>query len=1243
MIPGAPGPGDLDEFRLLRPLGKGGMGAVYLGHDTVLDRMVAIKLIAVRDPDAASRERFLVEARAVARLSHPNVVAIHRVGTTGDGRPYLVQELIRGSSLDRAALPLPWRRVCEIGVGIARGLAAAHRRGILHRDVKPGNVMLDDDGVARLLDFGLAKLSVDDRAPALPALARGSRPGAQTVDAGALTADPVPGTGELGLALTGTPRSPPPVHATAPGALIGTPLYAAPEIWRGEPASVQSDLYSLGALLHELLAGEPPHGGPDLPSLRRAVESAPPSIGDRCPDAPAALVALVDGCLAGERSARPASADAVAHALDGILTGAPALTGGNPYRGLRAFDAEHRGDFFGRGGDVAAVVDRLREGPLVAVAGDSGIGKSSLCRAGVVPAIASGALGDRRQWRAVALSPGRRPYSALCDALAATAPQRALPATELVRALRPGDGGGVLVVVDHLEELITLADPDEARAAAELLSAIGDGVLGWKALLAVRGDFLTRVAALPALGPPLTRGLHLLRVLTAADLRDAVVGPAQARAVRFASDAMVDTLVAAADERGGLPLLQFALAELWTERDVSRGVIDDDAIARVGGVAGCLARHADGVVRGLGSEPRLAARRILVQLVTATRTRAVRDRDELVSDEASATALEALVRGRLVVARDSDGGAASYEIAHEALIARWATLRAWLAHDAGARAARDRLIGASAEWRRLDRRGDLLWSRRQLDEVARLGELGAAEAEFLAASRRLLRRRSVLRAALVVGVPALVIATAAAVRGQAAAAREQTVERHRAAAAERRAAADAAARDASQQRDDAFARFTVGDRDAGEAAWSRARARARDARRGYRDTATRLEAALQIDGGDRLRGAMADAILAHALVAEAEHDDDGVAELIHRLEVYDPARVSAAWRRPAALTVASSGAFIRVRASDGALIAEASERAEAALVPGGYTIELTGGDGLTATVPLAAGRGERLTLDLPLPPRAAVPAGYLYVAPGRFVTGSGHDDAFRRSFLSAPPLHARTTEGYLIARHEVTFADWMTYLRALPAAEAERRRPATPGSSQMHVALEPDGEHFAITLQPSTIRYRAREGEPLRYADRARRAEVRWERLPVAGVSFDDAIAYAAWLAASGQVPGARLCREPEWERAARGADGRNFPGGDVLGGHQANLDETYGRRPGGYGPDEVGAHPASTSPFGAADLAGNVWEWVAADDGSAVLRGGGWYHGVASALAMNREPNERSSRHAWAGVRICADAPAAR
>ncbi len=126
-------PKQFDEYRILWQLGRGGMGEVYLGHDTLLDRPVAIKFISAIDPDALMREQFLTEARAAARLQHPNVVAIYRVGEI-DGRPYIISEFVRGQNLDHIKLPLPWTRVLEMSIGLARGLAAAHRRGVLHRD-----------------------------------------------------------------------------------------------------------------------------------------------------------------------------------------------------------------------------------------------------------------------------------------------------------------------------------------------------------------------------------------------------------------------------------------------------------------------------------------------------------------------------------------------------------------------------------------------------------------------------------------------------------------------------------------------------------------------------------------------------------------------------------------------------------------------------------------------------------------------------------------------------------------------------------------------------------------------------------------------------------------------------------------------------------------------------------------------------------------------------------------------------
>src|SRR6478609_9230048 len=125
-------PPQFDEYRLIRPLGRGTMGLVWLGHDQILDRAVAIKFMA-REPNAAARERFFVEARAIARLSHPNVIAIHRVGEV-QRRPYLVSELLHGQALSELPKPLPPEAVLDIGLALTRGLAAAHRRGVLHRD-----------------------------------------------------------------------------------------------------------------------------------------------------------------------------------------------------------------------------------------------------------------------------------------------------------------------------------------------------------------------------------------------------------------------------------------------------------------------------------------------------------------------------------------------------------------------------------------------------------------------------------------------------------------------------------------------------------------------------------------------------------------------------------------------------------------------------------------------------------------------------------------------------------------------------------------------------------------------------------------------------------------------------------------------------------------------------------------------------------------------------------------------------
>lgn len=1233
---------DLDEFRLIRPLGSGGMGKVYLAHDTLLDRQVAIKVIGASHADAGSRDRFLTEARAVARLSHPNVISIYRVGTTSDGQPYLVQELLGGESLDRVARPLPWRRAAELVLGIARGVAAAHAHGILHRDIKPANVMLDDRGQVRILDFGLAKLSGATTARA-PEISRAPRPvGAIDLDA---TRDPesdVSSPESQVLMPVGTPNL---GGATAHGALLGTPRYLAPELWRGEPATVRSDLFAVGVVLYELVTGDVPVTTNDIVELERRVTSEPARpVVELVPELPAWFGGLIDRCLALDPADRWESAAELAHAIELGLTDGPPIPPGNPYRGLASFDHEHRAVFFGRGVDVTAVVDRLRHATMVTIAGDSGIGKSSLCHAGVVPAVRAGALDDR-VWRIVSLVPGRRPFAALRDAMSFPLDAD----VDAVGAFRPPVGEALLVVVDQLEELVTIADRAEADRATACLANLADGVANVRVLLVVRGDFLTRVAALSALAGPFTRGLHVLRALGDADLREAVEAPARLKGVKFESPELVDELVASVgDHPGALPLLQFALSELWAARDPSLHIITASSLSEMGGVGGALARHADSVVLALGAIERDAARRILVRLVSPASTRIARPVGELVDGPAAASALEALVRGRLVVARDTTDGP-TCELAHDALSSTWPTLRGWLDDRAGHRAVSERVSAAAAQWRREGDRRDLLWSRRQVQAARNVPDLGEDARAFLAACARQHRRARWLRVSLAAAVPAIVLATWLLIRSRERAARDHEVEERRARALALRSDGDTAASRALDERRAAFSAFDAAREEDGEAAWTKARTAAAAARAVYRTAAAELEMALARDpGSERVRRDMASLLWAHAILAESEHDKEAVADLVHRLGAYDP-DLARGWTAPTQLDVASAVAVeitvapILDRAGHYEVAAPAGagrSHLSMTLNPGSYMVEFAAPDGLVVRAPVLVKRGQRSSLEVVPPRNADVPPGYVYIPSGEFLAGADGDELTRRDFLSAAPLHLSRTDAFLIGRHEVTFDEWITFLDALPAPEQELRRPRTRGGAVMVGELTRVDGGWAIRMQPGSVPLFAGPRQQLHYPDRSLRSEVRWERLPVSGIDLDDARAYAGWLDTTRRVPGARLCREREWERAARGADDRPFPHGTRVDRDDANLDITYERK--SYGPDEVGSHPTSNSPFGVSDMLGNVWEWVEGENGP-LTRGGGWYYGSSSALIANRDSADPAMRELTTGLRICAAAPPAR
>lgn len=1275
---------EFDEYKLVKHLGAGAMGDVFLAHDRLLDRPVAVKFIAADlETDVGARERFYVEARAAARLQHPNVVTVYRVGEL-EHRPYLISEFVRGERLDQLPRPMPWQRALELAIGLARGLAAAHRRGVLHRDIKPANTILAENGDIKLLDFGLAKLidaAVPDEPVATAPEKRARSPVMVVSDPGGghddtvlpLSAPSSPGpkatpdvddTREL---VTPPPPSSSPTYGslkdsnpslTRVGAVMGTPYYIAPEVWGGEAATRRSDVYSLGALIYELCAGQPPNRHIPFAELSRAAQDkdAPPLL-TKAPSVDARLAVVVDRCLARDPAERYESAEQLRDALEQLAPNrvAKAVPEGNPYRGLAAFESEHRAFFFGRDAAIRNVLDRLRVEPFLLVAGDSGVGKSSLCRAGVLPLVAEGGLGPDRTWRTLKLVPGKHPVTAITAALAPVLDKGEGAIAELLvrdpaslarelRALHAADRG-LLIFIDQLEELVTLAEPVQAAAVAELIVRLNIPSPGVRLLCTVRGDFLTRLARLPALGDEVTRALYLLGPLTPEGIREAIVGPAHSKGVRFENEAMVERLI---DETADthLPLLQFVLAELWDARDTTTNLITAQSLESRGGLAGALAREADGVLERLLPAHRAAARRVLLQLVTAEGTRARVAETELVGDDANArAAVDALVRGRLLVAREDAEGTA-YEVAHEALIREWQTLRGWIHDDADQRLVKERLARAAAEWQRLGRPREELLSARQLAEVEKLASLSARDQEFVDLSRRTIARGRIRRWALAAGVVLALVGVYVAVRIS-----DQKVRAHRVdeqLASARGALVDARrlAGELDTLRAQAFAKFDGSHTDEAEKLWEQVRALSVKTDRAFGDASRAGETAIMIDPSrDDARGLLADAIYSRALLAEGDQRHEQVSELLARLDLYDTTGARrAAWAAPGHVVLDSrpAGAQISVERWQERAWVKHQEPVvapfDAALPSGSYRFTLTVNGRPFVRYPVLVGRGETVkdTVDIP----AAVPDGFVYVPPARVLVGSTAEEGHRKDFQHAPPLHERKVGGFFIAKTELSYDEWIRWLETLSPSERERRTPrAATFGAQGFLRLEQVGGRWHLTLMPSaTERLEAFDGEPITYRARSRNVSVRWRQLPVTGVSLEDASAYARWLDESGTIKGARLCSEEEWEAAARGADARPYAIGDEVKPEDGNWQWTYGGDASSRGPDEVGSSNVSATVYGLDGLVGNVMDMTSQvfEGMAASCRGGSFAYDLGAVRIEQRNQMEATYRDITVGVRLC-------
>ncbi len=678
-------------------LGRGGFAEVYRARQHAVLREVAIKIYLPKFANSPKFiRRFESEAQVVARLEHPHIVPLYDYWREPD-RAYIVMRYMRGGSLRdlmESEGVLDATVISKLLEQVGSALTFAHRNGVVHRDVKADNILLDEDGNAYLSDFGIAM--------------------------------------ELGgEALDGD------------GALVGTPAYLAPEQITGDDAGPQSDVYALGIMLYEMLSGSRPFADETLATLVYKHLNEPlPMIDHNALNLPPAFNAIIQRATAKVPNERyPDALELVREFQQSLRQDSAAfeleleeldfaefelLETKNPYKGLRAFQQADAADFFGRTAMIQRVLDRLQE-PVVennflAVIGPSGSGKSSLVKAGVLPALRSGRVPGSDGWYYAEMVPGESPIEELGSALlsVSSSPLPGLEKTlrEHVNGLEigvhealPARENKLLLMVDQFEELFTQVESESDRQhfLDLILNAVNAEDSPVIILATLRADFYDRPLLYQGFGELIRARTELVLPLNDEELAETISGPAQ-RVGAVLEDGLIETIIEDVREQpGALPLLQYALTELFERREGA--LLTIAAYQDIGGTLGALAKRAEEVYSRFEERGKNMTRQMFLRLVTLgegqedTRRRILQSELLTLGDrDVVEEVIDRFGRYRLLTFdRDDATRGSTVEVAHEALIRQWERLREWLTESRQDVRLERELLHAATDWQNAER------------------------------------------------------------------------------------------------------------------------------------------------------------------------------------------------------------------------------------------------------------------------------------------------------------------------------------------------------------------------------------------------------------------------------------------------------------------------------------------------------------------------------------------------------------